>query len=82
VGWFPENIEGWRDHKFVHTHRKDNLSVTYQGRTQALSAWTKELGLNFSTIWNRIERGYTPEEAFNKPINKGLTREQYHNRSN
>lgn len=30
------------------------LEITYRGRTQSLTKWAEELGINKGTIWNRM----------------------------
>ena len=72
IGWYPSNIVGWTDHQFIANHRKDNMMITYKKQTKSLADWSRESGIKASTLWNRIERGYTPEQAFSKPINKGI----------
>jgi len=42
--------------------------VTYNGKTQTISQWSKELGINKYTLWYRFKNGYTVEDAFNKSI--------------
>jgi hypothetical protein len=63
-GWYPSNIAGWHDHKFVARNRTDNLHITYKGRTQTLAEWSEELGIPAGTIWSRHEKGKTIEECF------------------
>ena len=71
-GWHPSNIEGWTDHQFIANHRNDNMKITYNGKTQSLADWSRESGIKASTLWNRIGRGYTPEQAFTKKLNRGI----------
>jgi hypothetical protein len=42
------------------------IKITYQGRTQILSDWAKELGIKYSTINSRLQKGYSIEKAFQK----------------
>ena len=63
-GWYPSNIAGWHDHKFVARNRTDNLHITYKGRTQTLAEWSEDLGIPAGTIWSRHEKGKTVEEFF------------------
>jgi hypothetical protein len=56
-------------------NRQTNMMVTYQGRTQSLADWSKELRVNHRTLWSRLhDRGYTTKEAFNLPLNWGNRR--------
>lgn len=49
--------------------RRDARLITYQGRTQHLSAWAREMDINLSTLWKRLTRyGMSPEEAFTRPL--------------
>ena len=45
--------------------RKKQVPVTYQGKTQKISAWSRELGIPDSSIRSRLKRGLTVEEAMN-----------------
>ena len=65
----PENCK-WATVKEQANNRRTSNLVTYQGRTQTLTAWCGDLNLPISTIESRIKRGWTPEKAFTKPIGK------------
>jgi len=48
-------------------YRPKELIITYQGRTQSLRKWSKELDIKFHTLYYRIiTNKQSPEEAFNK----------------
>lgn len=42
-----------------------NRKITMDGRTQSLSAWCRELGLNRETIKYRLDNGWTVYDSFN-----------------
>lgn len=45
--------------------------ITYDGKTQTLTAWAKELGIRHQTLYNRIVmKGWEIERAFEKPMKK------------
>jgi hypothetical protein len=44
--------------------------LTYDGRTQSLSAWARELGMNRSLISVRIHRGWSVKKALTTPVRK------------
>lgn len=71
-GWIPSNIEGWTDHKFVANNRRHNTLLTYKGKTQSIADWGREVGIRANTLWCRYRQGYTVDQIFNKPINKGI----------
>lgn len=59
----PGNLE-WSTRKVVGNHRRSNLMIRINGRTQSLGSWCAELGANPRTVWSRIhDRGYTPRKA-------------------
>jgi len=71
-GWYPGNIAGWQSHQDVARNRRENFMVNYQGQTKPLCEWSDIVGLEFATLWSRLhDRGYTVEEAFTTPPNKG-----------
>ena len=43
-------------------------SVEYQGRKQSLAKWSKELGIELHTIYERLERGWSVEESLKTPV--------------
>lgn len=54
------------------THRKNKKRlIEYNGKTQTLTAWAKELGIRHQTLYNRIViKGIDPATAFEMPIKK------------
>lgn len=47
--------------------------LTYNGKTQTLTAWSKELGIRHQTLYNRIVmKGWDVETAFETPLKKGV----------
>jgi hypothetical protein len=43
--------------------------ITYNGRTQAPSAWAEELGISVSTIYTRRRRGWSVDQILNGRLN-------------
>ena len=48
-------------------NRRDNINLTYMGRTQTLAQWADELGLNRNTLLGRINRNWSVERALSTP---------------
>lgn len=49
--------------------RRNIAGITYQCRTQTLSAWARELVIPVGTLWGRLYRhGMSVEEAFTRPL--------------
>ncbi|HEY5214553.1 MAG TPA: hypothetical protein VIJ38_16180 [Acidobacteriaceae bacterium] len=58
----PGNVE-WATPKAQARNRRSNVLITFQGRTQCLMDWTDELGLRYITVYMRMKRGCSFEEA-------------------
>lgn len=42
---------------------------TYEGRTQTITEWSRDLGVTFITLYNRlVVKGWTPARAFETPV--------------
>lgn len=54
-GYFPDNCR-WTTYINQGRNRDDNRLITYRGTTQCLSAWAQSLGLNFSTLSERLNK--------------------------
>jgi len=66
-GYYPENCR-WVTFIKQQNNKKDNHYITYNGKTQSISDWARELGTKYYTIHARIKRGWTEEEAISIPI--------------
>lgn len=45
--------------------------VTYRGRTQSLSDWSRELNLNYYTLRSRLRIGWSVQKIFETPMKGG-----------
>lgn len=62
-GYSPENCR-WVDYKVQGNNTRRNHLITYKGQTKTMKQWSEELGINYSTLRNRLNRsGMTAEEA-------------------
>jgi hypothetical protein len=52
-------------------NKSNSRLVTYQGKTQCVSAWAEETGIKEITLWFRINKGWPLERALTKPATKG-----------
>ena len=66
----PENCR-WADAIIQNRNRSDNRLISFRGRTQCLTAWAEEIGLNRTTLRKRIDMGW--------PIEKALTTRRLEN---
>lgn len=69
-GYFKENCK-WATWKEQSRNKRNNVNITYQGKTQCLPDWAEELGISKSTLQSRINRSNWPiERAFTTLANK------------
>ena len=76
-GYSPENCR-WASRSTQNRNRRDRRMVTHIGRSMLISDWAKETGLNVSTIWARINKGWDEALAVSTPklgSRKGLPRD-------
>lgn len=65
-GYSPENCI-WATRTEQGANKRNNLNLTYQGRTQTLAQWCRELGLDYKSAYCRFRRdGLTVEEVLNQ----------------
>lgn len=50
--------------------RRSNHPITFNGRTQNMTQWERELGFNKDNIYNRLRRGWSEEKALSTPLRK------------
>jgi hypothetical protein len=68
-GYFRENCR-WITQKEQCRNTRQNVMITYDGRTQCISAWEEELGMRRCALHVRIvQHGWSIERAFTTPIN-------------
>ena len=58
----------WATSKQQGNNRHSNRLITYLGQTKTLAEWCVELGVKRSAVFNRLQKGMRPEEAFTKPV--------------
>lgn len=63
----PENCR-WVDDIAQMNNTRHNKYLTYDGKTQSLSNWAREYGMNRKTLTARLNRGMNIEEALNTPV--------------
>lgn len=64
----PNNCR-WADAKTQANNKRNNINITYNGKSQTLAQWSKELEINFYTLYARIEkRNWNIERAFTTKI--------------
>lgn len=62
----PSNCR-WTTQKVQCNHFSRNRMISYKGKTQSLSMWCDELKLSYSMIKQRLNKGMSVKDAFEKP---------------
>lgn len=65
--YHPNNCR-WADIVTQNRNHGGNRLLTYQGRTQCLSAWADEVGMQRITLSKRMEAGWAVERALTEPV--------------
>lgn len=61
----------WVDTYVQGNNKRNNVLIEYEGRTQSLSQWARELDVPMRSLYNRIRvLGWDTERAFTKPYRK------------
>jgi hypothetical protein len=53
----------WEDSTFVGRHAPNVIFLTYKNKTMPLKDWSEIIGINFHTMLNRMNRGWTPAQV-------------------
>lgn len=64
----PENCR-WATWEEQHANKRSNHLVTWNGRTQSIASWSRELGIEAFNINNRLKKGWSVEQALTSPVN-------------
>lgn len=65
----PDNCR-WATHKEQSNNTRSNHIIEFNGESLTVIQWARRLGLNHNTLYKRLRKGWTIEEALNKPVNK------------
>ena len=65
----PSNCR-WTTWEVQQNNRRDNNYITFEGRTQTVAQWAREIGINRATIYRRLQAGWSIEETLTIPSKK------------
>lgn len=60
-------------------NRRDNVLITFNGKTQNISDWAREIGIKHGSLSKRLKR-WTLEEALTRPITTNAIRNKSNNK--
>lgn len=65
-GYYPENC-CWIPRNKQARNKRNTVRVEYEGQSKCLADWADELGILYSTLYNRLySYGWTVERAFQR----------------
>lgn len=74
-GYEPGNCR-WVDKVAQQNNLRSNRKIEFNGKTQSVSMWARELGIKVGCLRTRISRGWDPQEALSrKPQKRSSERE-------
>lgn len=68
-GYYKENCQ-WVTQKKNSRNKRNNRLITYGGKTQCLSQWAEETGINVGTIHWRLNNGWLIKKIITTPTKK------------
>lgn len=72
LGYAPDNCH-WVTPDVQARNKRSNRNITYNGKTQCLTDWAKELGMSRITLLKRIRMGWDEIEALTRPVDHRFT---------
>lgn len=65
----PENCR-WINDCAQANNRRNNHLLEYNGEVKTVATWAEEYELNYHTLFSRLDRGWSVEEALKTPLGK------------
>lgn len=72
----PSNCR-WATKKEQQNNKRDNVLITYKGKTKTLQEWADETGISRNTLMKRKRSGWNDEDIVSKPVNKKFSTKRY-----
>lgn len=66
-GYSPDNCK-WANKKEQALNRRTNHILEYKGEFKTIEEWASITGIEYGTLWNRINLGWDVEKALTEPI--------------
>jgi len=65
-GYSPDNCR-WVNMTIQNRNKTDNLFLVYKGKRKTVAEWAEITGMKYMTLYSRILRGWSVEEAIERP---------------
>lgn len=65
--YIPKNCR-WADAKTQLQNKRNNVKITYKGRTETIAEWSRITGISYKAIQTRNRKGWTPEKTLTHPV--------------
>lgn len=65
----PSNCQ-WATQKEQQNNKRNNHLLSYNGKTQTISQWSDETGLEWMVIYDRLRNGWPIDRILTEPLNK------------
>lgn len=85
IGIFPQTLynrhnSGWSVERILEQRpsnqiRSDNRILEFNGKSQTLAQWTKEIGICRNGLKERLRRGWSVEKSITTPIDRSRVKE-------
>lgn len=69
----PTNVQ-WATTREQNLNRRNNRNITAFGQTKTITEWSESSGICVHTIFARLQRRYSPEDAVSRPVRKRTLR--------
>lgn len=80
-GYYPENVR-WATSREQGLNKRNNHLITIDGETKFITEWARQYGISCGTLYSRIKRGKSPEEALTTPLIKRKRKQSDMNKEN
>ena len=64
-GYYKKNCK-WSTQKEQNNNKRNNILITFNGKTQNMKQWAEELNISYETLINRAKKGWDTETIFFK----------------
>ena len=66
-GYSPDNCR-WVSYKAQANNKSSNVRLEYRGVTKTIAEWADTIGMNYTTLKERLRSGWSVEKAIETPV--------------